>query len=124
MERFKVTKNKYKFDRLIFISYLGLIIILILAVFIKNDFDFKRKFYIKCGDMTCRNPFYDNKKCVEDWCRELDLPKGEYGQPPDKFFMFVLNWWYIGFAFCFLINHLIYNREWDYEKVFGNLPEK
>jgi hypothetical protein len=122
MKRYKITKTEYKFDRFIFIPYLVLIIVSILSIWNSSGFDFKTKIYFKCDSMYCQNPI-ESKYCHEEWCRQSLIPRGEYGEKPDKYFNFLINWWYIFFIGCFVLNHLIHNRHWDFQKHYGDLND-
>ena len=128
MKIFNTMENGYRFNKLIFLSVMGILISTLLINLMSNGYE--QHPYLICSSDNCENPFatstpYCNGiycppiKCDEDWCTREYLTRGEYGQKPGfiqtnfkpiAFSLFILS---------FILNHLIYNR-----KVKFSLPTK
>ena len=133
------TSNGYIYDRRIFWGIIAIVLVLIFFVAKEYDFNFKTTFYFNCKEVRCKNPLINpelrayntytgqdyKKDCVEAWCTEEYLSRGEYGiKPPDSFIynsLGLISFLLVGLGL--LLNHRIHNKG----KEFGiklNLPEK
>lgn len=124
MKSLRQTKTGYIFDKRIFRAALGIMLLVLIFILWKNDFDFSPKFYFKCDKPLCQNPLYkikynqyafgEMKEAKElencDWCNNEYLTMGEYGEkePVSVKAFYILCTSLILLSFC--LNHLIYNR--------------
>jgi hypothetical protein len=124
-DRFKIFSSGYKFDRLIFNTYLFLFLSFCFIVAYSYNYDMD---YYECiapetvntglleysnpEYLQCHNPFY---KDGTNWKNEEYLKPGKHGNDVRT----ILNWVY-GFAFgglfiCFILNHIFYNKDYKVE---------
>lgn len=124
MNRFNITKNGYKFDKVITWIGFAFIILIFLFVAYKQNFDFSNKLYYKCeGFEMCKNPYKNIQcdrawlygddcliKCNEDWCKLDMLPPGTYGEQKPPYMSYISLAFFLIFLGVFIANHLIHNK--------------
>lgn len=121
--RFVKYPNGYKADRLIFRSALVLMFLFLLVIMFMLKFDFTPRAYFKCGDvMGCKNPFYwqNETRCNYKWCEDPYLPQGVYGEKPPRIISSFGPFNIMLFAIAFLVNHLLYNKGFKFNKNRGD----
>ena len=116
----------YRFDKVIFLSIVVLLLGFSIVALNINNFDKSQHFYVKCNDIKCFNPYFNNTAVCGSYISTTDprcttevLSKGdEYGKPEpwyvNSFGMIAI----ILVACGFLTNHFIYNR-----KVLGGIKD-
>lgn len=117
-ERYTDIKG-YKFDKVIFLGVVFILLLSAIAILGMNSFDKSEKIYVKCNDpIKCWNPYFEDEKVCgkylpasHELCTQEFLPsKYEYGTRA-PFYVEKFNLMAIGLlAIGFLINHIIYNR--------------
>lgn len=133
MNRFNVTKNGYKFDKVIFWGSMILIFGLVFYLMDYYNYDFSStNIYVKCEQEVCENPLNNIKdckqqlnilwviplykandcrqNCEDDWCNWKYLPEGEYGKKPNSLFRYMYPLTFGVIILSLLLNHLIHNR--------------
>jgi len=133
MKRFNPTQTGYRYDRLIFLLVLIMIIGLVLWVMAANSFDFGLHPYFNCKEDICLNPYtqiqgdctqslkvlwfiplYTTDDCRKqcDWCNYPTLTRGIYGSRPKLEFL-LNNMFYIALLLIvigFVLNHYFHNK--------------
>lgn len=132
MERYLITGSKetqeYTFDRYIFLFYiLAVLIVAVALIIILGGFDANKYLYVECktsNNSWCLNPLYNNTNYCgktimwdEIACNQEFIPNGfSMGKKPPA----ILEIWgtvvFVGLLIMFIINHLIYNRKFNFKK--------
>lgn len=119
MKIFNTGDTGYRFNKLFFISVILIMVVLFVIAFLISGYE--QHYYINCEAEVCENPLVTKEvfcqgvycppiKCLEDWCKQEFLTRGEYGQKPP---FIQTNFAKIGwglFFLAFFLNHVIYNR--------------
>lgn len=115
----KLSKGKeYRFDKLIFISIVVLLLGFSLFMLNSNGWDKTNKLYLNCPNARCFNPFYNNSDVCgpivssnDFFCTQQIVDKGEYGIPPPWYIkdsIFLMSGIVLIF-FGLILNHFINN---------------
>lgn len=121
-KRFSEFKG-YRFDKLIFGSYVLLILVLFLTIFFVSGSDKTEHIYYKCdaGFGQCISPFYHNYPlCEKLWfnaCQQEFIEDGfSFGDPVP----FVVRSWglILGVLLfgAFVLNHFMHNRDFKFKR--------
>lgn len=116
--------GSYKFDKLIFGSFILLVLFLFLIMFLAFGSDRDYHIHYVCNadgrdGLRCEQPFYLNfPLCEQAWstaCSDKYVPSGfEFGDPAP---WIISNWGLIvgGLLFCaFVINHVVHNKSFKF----------
>jgi hypothetical protein len=130
-------ENGYRFDKLLIIS--PIILLLVLFIYAASTYGFVAHPYFNCVYSTCPNPFLPHNgnpsvdglytrtpsyqstcqgvgclpfKCDEAWCKQEYLTRGEYGKKAPIYLNinFVAISEIILYALVFYLNHILYNK--------------
>lgn len=133
MNRFNTTRRGYKYDKVIFWFVMVITLCLVFYLFNLYSYDFNPKVYFKCESNFCDNPYYTSEckqqlrilffiplwtseDCKDNpeyyWLTEKTIPRGEYGDPPPKNFIFnyIKGIIFLIFIVAFLLNHFAHNK--------------
>lgn len=134
MTIYHICDNGYKYDKRIFQGVTGILLLLIFGYAASQGFDFSYKFYFKCDQFVCDNPYSDDTApynsitghkylCKADWCKQKFLLRGEYGQREPEvvsFFPYILSFLLLS---GFILNHIIHNKGKQFS-IKPNIPER
>lgn len=131
MNRFNITENGYKYDKLLFYGFFIIVLSVVGYLLYESDFDFNPKVYFNCDNPfgQCENPFYDGQYRVTlfgemkyfrdlpncEWCGEKYLGVGEYGEKEKPFIKNILYYILLGVVALLILNHFLHNK--------GKMPE-
>jgi len=126
MNRFKITKYGYIYDKVIFISLIFLLLLGFFFALKENNFNFNKQYiYYECvGSEPCRNPLKElictnelvwgkdcSIECKEEWCYKDWLLPDQYGEKEPQFNKNFPNIAFLSFIICLLLNHVIHNKK-------------
>jgi len=111
-----LTKNGYKFNKILFYVMMFCILGLFLIAGFSNDWSLEEQFYLSCPDNyegLCSNPIYGT--CDDPVCSlEFVSPGYEYGVKPSGFIV-NFNFIVVGVVLFFiLLNHFWFNRDYKF----------
>jgi hypothetical protein len=116
----EITKQEYKFNTIIFNTYIILLCLIAVAGYFAYGTDSTNHIYMKCTNIRCENPYYNSFDCGtklprnEKICYQEFFVKDEtYGTPPPKILILFPYLAILGLILCFIINHLLYNKDFN-----------
>lgn len=124
----KFSDKDYIIDTRIFNIFLVLLCLIFVISYFVYGFDKSNHIYLECKEPTgCINQYFNSSDCGKALNEEESICTQErfqyletYGEKPPFVFKYFGSFVAIGLAFCFILNHLLYNRQKKDEQEISN----